>query len=282
MNVQLLSIVILTYNEENNIRDCLESCIQYADKVFVIDNYSTDNTVSIASEYKVEVFQDERLPRDRIKWILESGIIKTKWVLFIDADERMTKESGNELIEKCEKYANDDSVNGIVVRYKLNFMGKDLCHGGFYPLCKLRAFKVGTAYYETAEVDEHYVLKSGKMVYMKNDFLHYDYKDLKCWIDKHTIYAQRAAMDFINKKSGNEKINYQGLEFFAKIKRFVKYNIYYNLPAGFRAWTFYKYCYYIRLGFLDGREGKIYAFLHSYWYRYLVDIFIYNKEYARQ
>ena len=278
----LLTIVILTYNEEKNIKECLESCIEFADRIVIIDNYSTDNTLNIVKGYNVDVYQDKRLVRDRIRWVLEENIVKTKWVLFLDADERITKVAREELLSLCKKYQDDKTINGIVVRYRLNFMGKDLHHGGFYPLRKLRVFKPGTAYYETAEVDEHFVLNSGKMVYMKNDFLHLDYKGLKYWVDKHTIYAQRAAMDFMNKKMGMEKITYDGLEFTARIKRFLKYNIYYKLPSGFRAWLFYIYCYYIRLGFLDGREGKIYEFLHSYWYRFLVDSFIYCKEFATQ
>lgn len=282
MKNDLLTIVILTYNEEKNIKKCLKSCFDFADRIIIVDNYSTDNTLNIAKQYNVDIYQDRRMVRDRIRWVLEENIIHTKWVLFLDADERLTKTSGDELLSICEKYKDNNDVNGIVVRYRLNFMGRDLCHGGFYPLKKLRAFKPGTSYYETAEVDEHFVLRTGKMVYMKNDFLHLDYKGLKHWVDKHTIYAQRAAMDFMNKKMGMERVTYDGLELTAKIKRFLKYNIYYKLPSGFRAWLFYIYCYYIRLGFLDGREGKIYAFLHSYWYRFLVDSFIYSKEFATQ
>lgn len=278
----LLTIVILTYNEEKNIKECLESCIKYANKVIIIDNYSTDDTLNIAKHYDIDIYQDKRMVRDRIKWILSENMIHTKWILFLDADERLTAESGKELVELCEMYSGNNDVNGIVVRYRLNFMGKDLYHGGFYPLRKLKVFKPGTAYYETAEVDEHFVLASGKMVYMRNDFLHFDYKGLKHWVDKHTIYAQRAALDFINKKTNIEKVAYNGLEFSARIKRFIKYNIYYKLPLGFRAWLFYIYCYYFRFGFLDGREGKIYAFLHSYWYRFLVDSFIYCREFATQ
>ena len=113
---------------------------------------------------------------------------------------------------------------------------------------------------------------------MKNDFLHFDYKGIKQWVDKHTVYAQRAALDYEKKMVKNEEVNYKGLEFGAKVKRILKYNVYYRLPSGLRAWMFYVYCYYFRLGFLDGREGKIYAFLHSYWYRFMVDTFIYDNQ----
>lgn len=278
----LLTIVIVTFNEEKNIAECIDSCEGIADRILVVDNYSTDETVSIAEMHGAEIIQSELIVRDRVKLVLEGNVIKTKWLLFLDADERMTPESVPEFKNLCERYADDKEINGIVVRYRLHFMGKDLYHGGFSPLKKLRAFKPGTAYYETADVDEHYVLKSGKMVYMKNDFLHYDYKGVKAWVDKHTVYAQRAAVDYVKKIEENEGVNYQGLETGARIKRILKYNVYYKLPMGLRAWLFFFYCYYLRLGFLDGKEGKIYAFLHSYWYRFLVDTFIYSNELVDQ
>lgn len=276
--MDLLTIAIVTYNEEENISECITSFRGIANRILVIDNYSTDNTASIAEALGAEVVKSKLHVRERIKWVLSDGIVSSKWILFIDADERMTEESSKEFKHLCEKYANNEKVNGIVVRYRNHFMGKDLHHGGFSPLRKLRAFKPGTAYYETMDVDEHYVLFQGEMVYMKTDFLHLDYKGLRHWVDKHTIYAQRSAIDYKKKILLNETINYHGLEFEAKIKRFLKYKVYYKLPSGLRAWLFYVYCYYIRLGFLDGKEGKLYAFLHSYWYRYLVDIFIYENE----
>ena len=62
----------------------------------------------------------------------------------------------------------------------------------------------------------------------------------------------------------------------ASLKTRIKMNIYYKLPISFRSWAFYVYRYYFRLGFLDGKEGKIFTFLHAYWYRFLVDAKIYE------
>lgn len=276
--MSLLTIAIVTYNEEKNIKNCIESCNGIADRILILDNYSTDRTVEIAKELGADIVQKKSYARDRIAYALSDGVVTSDWVLFLDADERMTPDSAQEFKKLCEKYRDDPQFNGIVVRYRLHFMGKELKHGGFSPLKKLRAFKPGTAYYENADVDEHYVLTSGESVYMKNDFLHFDYKGIKQWVDKHTVYAQRAALDYEKKMVKNEEVNYKGLEFGAKVKRILKYNVYYRLPSGLRAWMFYVYCYYLRLGFLDGREGKIYAFLHSYWYRFMVDTFIYDNQ----
>ena len=64
----------------------------------------------------------------------------------------------------------------------------------------------------------------------------------------------------------------------SSLKTILKMKVYYKLPLGFRSWLYYAYRYYIRLGFLDGKEGKIFAFLHAYWYRFLVDAKIYEHE----
>ena len=64
----------------------------------------------------------------------------------------------------------------------------------------------------------------------------------------------------------------------AKLKRWFKFNVYYRLPIGTRAHLYYIYRYYLRFGFLDGKEGKIFCFLQAYWYRFLVDAKIYEAE----
>ena len=68
------------------------------------------------------------------------------------------------------------------------------------------------------------------------------------------------------------------MSFLAKIKRFIKKRGYYNLPKFLRAHLYFIYRYYLRLGFLDGTEGKIYTFLQAYWYRFLVDAKLYECE----
>ena len=83
-------------------------------------------------------------------------------------------------------------------------------------------------------------------------------------------------MDYFD--SLNRKIDVSGMSKGAKFKRFVKFNIYYKLPLGTRAHIYYLYRYYWKKGFLDGKEGKMFAFLQAYWYRFLVDAKIYEKE----
>ena len=105
---------------------------------------------------------------------------------------------------------------------------------------------------------------------MKCDCLHFDFKNLEYFINKHNWYSSRETVDYFENLE-NTKSRYE-----LDAKSWFKMNVYYKLPIGFRAHLYYLYRYYIKLGFLDGKEGKIYAFLQAYWYRYLVDAKIYE------
>jgi len=264
-----ITAIILTGNEEKNIIECISSIKGIVKRIVVVDSGSTDNTVALAKDAGAEVLVNELRPFLYAKQFLygmENAGITTKWVLRIDADERLTPESAAELEKLCNENTDTD-VNGIILRFEVNFMGKSLKHGGIYPFKKLVCFKYGKGNIEDRAMDEHIVLFEGRAVSAKCDSKHYDYKDLTAWIDKHNKYSSREAQDYFD-HSVNDAVPTAGG---AKIKRFIKYKIYYKLPSGFRAWLYYFYRYYIRLGFLDGRAGKRFAFLQAYWYRFLVD-----------
>ena len=270
-----LTAIILTLNEEKNIRDCIASVQPIAKRIVVVDSFSTDKTVEIAKEMGAEVIAHEFVNQaQQFIYAIDTLDIDTKWILRIDADERFTEKSAEELESLMIEHAADD-VNGIVVRFEVSFMGKPLRHGGIYPFRKMVVYKNGTAHMENRNMDEHIVLDCGHSVEMKNDCLHYDYKDLTAWIDKHNKYSSREVIDYLQPKENTENV---ALNKSAKFKRFVKLKIYYKLPMGFRAKLYYWYRYYLKLGFLDGKEGKIFAFLQAYWYRFLVDAKIYEKK----
>lgn len=271
-----ITTVTLTYNEERNIEECIQSFKSIADRIIVLDGFSKDSTVEIAKQNHAEVYQKDCGYFERFQFGMNSIEYDTDWILFIDADERMTPEACAELKQLCDQYAETD-VNGIVVNYRVQFMGKELRYGGSV-LHKLRVFKPQTAYMEDIILDQHIRLKYGTMISMKHYLLHKDYKGLQAWSAKHVVYASWAAEDYLKKKLCSEQVELDGLEFSAKIKRIIKYKVYYKLPPGLRARLFFIFRYYFRFGFLDGREGKIFTYLHAYWYRFLVDAMIYEKE----
>ncbi len=270
-----ITAIILTLNEEENIVDCINSIKPVVKRVVVVDSFSTDKTVELAKELGAEVLQHEFVNQaQQFVWGMENIEINTKWVFRIDADERLTEKSAQELEELTVKHA-DDEVNGIVMRFEVSFLGKSLRHGGMYPFKKLLVFKQGKAHMEMRNMDEHILLDEGKSVVMKNDCLHQDFKSLSGWIDKHNKYSNREAMDYFDRQNAK---THKALSGGAKLKRFVKFKIYYKLPMGLRAKLYYWYRYYLRFGFLDGKAGKIFAFLQAYWYRFLVDAKIYESK----
>lgn len=266
-----ITAIILTKNEEVNIVDCIKSIMTTVERIVVVDSFSTDKTVEYAKKYGVEVYQHLFETHARqYKYAVRIADVKTRWILRIDADERLTPDSANELEQVCNSNMESD-VTGIVVRFKKNFLGKDLYHGGVYPWKKLICYKTGKGDIEDRAMDEHIVTFEGKTVELKNDSLHFDFKSLEAWTAKHNWYSSREAADYNHEVFG-KKVEEQ-----RNIKTWFKMNIYYRLPIGTRAHIYYLYRYYVKMGFLDGREGKIYAFLQAYWYRYLVDAKIYES-----
>lgn len=270
-----ITAIILTLNEEKNIEECIRSIKPIVKRIVVVDSFSTDRTVEIAKELGAQVLQNKWVNYStQFNFALENADVQTKWILRFDADERFTCESAEELESLTQQHADDD-VNGIIIRFEVSFMGKSLRHGGIYPFKKLLVFKNNTAHIENRRMDEHIVLEKGKAIEMKNDCLHQDFKSLYEWVDKHNKYSDREVLDYCDREKTQEGSN---LSKGAKLKRFVKFKVYYKLPMGMRAKLYYWYRYYFRLGFLDGREGKIFAFLQAYWYRFLVDAKIYEKQ----
>lgn len=265
-----ITAIILTRNEEVNIADCINSIKTTVKRIVVIDSFSEDATVQIAKALGAEVYQHhfENFAKQYMYGV-ETAKADTVWTLRIDADERLTPETAKELEQICKSNM-DTHVTGIVLRFKKNFLGKDLYHGGVYPWKKMNCYKTAFGTIEDRMMDEHIVLRSGAVVEMKQDCLHFDFKTLEHWINKHNWYSSRETVDYfqnLDKPRPKEELN---------PKTWFKMNVYYKLPSGIRAHIYYLYRYYIKLGFLDGKEGKIYAFLQAYWYRYLVDAKIYE------
>ncbi len=270
-----LTAIILTCNEEKNIEQCIRSISEVVARIVVIDSGSADQTVAIAKKLGADVYYHKwENYSKQYNWAIQNAGIKTKWVFRIDADERLTPESRHELLELFKTIDQTD-INGIVLRFKVTFLGKDLKHGGIYPFKKLLIYRIDKGYMEDRSMDEHILLREGRAVELKNDSLHFDYKDLTAFIDKHNKYSNREVLDYMQRE--NSASSTSGLSKHAKIKRTIKYKLYYKLPIGMRAHLYYWYRYYLRLGFLDGMEGKIFCFMQAYWYRFLVDAKIYES-----
>ncbi len=272
-----ISIIIMTMNEEMNISRCLENIKYLSDNIFVVDSGSTDLTTDIAKKYGAHIcYHDFADYASQFNWALDNLPINTKWVMRLDADELIPKELCDEIKKNMIIHDNDE-VNGFVLKLKTFFMGKCLIHGGVYPFKKLMVFKYGIGRIEQRKMDEHTVLSEGIAIELKNDGMHYDFKNLDAYIKKHNWYATREALDYIEQRIENNVNKLQK----GQIKKRRKLKIlYYKLPAFLRAFMLFTYYYIFRMGFLDGKEGLIYNFLGVYWYRFLVDSKIYEYEHC--
>lgn len=265
-----ITAIILTRNEENYIEECIGSIKDIVKRIVVVDSYSEDKTIELAKALGAEVYQHEFFNHARqYMYAIEVADIKTKWILRIDADERLTCESSKELNHLCN-LNEDTEVNGIILRFYNLFLDRPMLHGGTYPWRKLSVYKTGKGTMEDRNMDEHIVLDSGVAIKAQKDSKHLAFRGLTYFTNKCNWYSTKEAMDYFEQKKVTAKN--------VNIKTRIKMNIYYKLPLGFRSWLYYIYSYYIRMGFLDGTEGKIFTFLYAYWYRFLVDAKIYEHE----
>ena len=275
-----LTIIILTKNEEQNLEKCIASFKGVAQRVVIIDSYSTDNTVELAKSLGAEVYEHPfENHAIQFNWALDNINLQTEWVMKVDADEEFTPELADEIGEKLDDLP--VNVNGVILRRRVYFMGRWLKHGGKYPELLLRIFRVGHGMSEMKLMDEHLIVTDGDVVTFINDFSDNNNKSLEWWINKHNWYSNKEVLDHqmkLDAVNGNESVGETSNSLQAKVKRFVKSYGYYSMPKFFRAHIYFIYRYYFRLGFLDGTEGKIYTFLQAYWYRYLVDAKIYECE----
>lgn len=275
-----LTIIILTKNEEQNLEKCIASFKNVAQRVVIIDSYSTDKTVELAKSLGAEVYEHPfENHAAQFNWALSHINLETEWVMKVDADEEFTSELAEEIEQKLDLLPKN--VNGVILRRRVYFMGRWLRHGGKYPELLLRIFRVGHGMSEMKLMDEHLIITDGDVITFKNDFSDNNNKSLEWWINKHNWYSNKEVLDRqmkLDVANGRESIEETSTSMQAKVKRFVKNQGYYSLPSFFRAHLYYIYRYYFRLGFLDGTEGKIYAFLQAYWYRFLVDAKLYECE----
>lgn len=253
-----ISVIILTYNEELNIENCLKSVADWANEIIVVDSFSADKTLEIAKKYTNKIAEHTFINQaQQFNWALDNLEIKNDWILRLDADEYITEELKKEITEVLPKMS--DEVSGFYIKRRVYFMNRWIRFGGYYPLWFLRFFRKGKARSEEREMDEHIVLTEGKAGNLKNDFVDNNRKDLTWWTEKHNRYATREANDVVKKNYG--------------IKKKV---FYYRLPPFCRVFCYFVYRYFFQLGFLDGKEGLIFHSLHAFWYRFLIDAKIYE------
>ena len=190
-----LTIAIPVKNEEHNLDRCINSIgSDFACHIEIIDSNSTDRTQEIAADYGLRTINfnwNGQFPKKR-NWYLRNHLPKTKWVLFLDADECLTPKFKSEVRARLEKENN----SGYWLNYSIYFMGKQLKGG--YPLLKLALFQTAAGEYEKIdeerwskldmEIHEHPIL-TGETGIINSKIDHRDFRGVSHYVSKHIEYA---------------------------------------------------------------------------------------------
>ena len=237
----MLSVAIITLNEEANLTRTLRGVIELAGEVVIVDSGSTDRTMEIAREFgpKVKVFSEPWKGFARQK---NSAFDKCTgdWILSLDADEEVTPELAREI---ASAIASSDA-DGYWINRKNLFLGRAIMHGGFYPDAKLRLFRRGKgrvaerAVHETVEIQ-------GRTATLQSPMLHHAYPTLESYIAHMNSYSSLGAEIALQKGRTSRNV----LAFWFNVIVRPRLQFVYN--------------YIFRLGFLDGREGFLLHWYHQ-------------------
>jgi len=272
-----ISVIILTYNEEKHIERCINLIKPLTSQIYLVDSYSTDQTLNIALRHGAKIYQNkwENNHAKQFNWGLQNLPIKTKWVLRLDADEYLLPELIQEIKQKIPTLSED--VSGIVFKRRHIFLGMWV-KKGTYPVKLLRLFRNKKGICEQRWMDEHIQLLNGKSIEFEHDFVDHNLNGLHWWIQKHNGYAIREAIDLLDIELNlfhisTNQISQLGEQ--AVTKRHKKHH-YTKLPLFLRSFMYFSYRYIFKLGFLEGKEGFLWNFFQGWWYRTLVDAKIYE------
>jgi glycosyltransferase involved in cell wall biosynthesis len=274
-----IAVIILTFNEESHIARCIKSTTYFSDEVFVVDSFSTDNTVLIAKQLGAKVFQHSFVNQSQqLNWFLETHSINSQWVLRLDADEIITLELAKTLEHQISLFTPD--IAGATINRRIYFQGKWIRYGGIYPIPVVRLWRNKQAVCEDRWMDEHMII-DGKITSLKGDLSDINLNSLTWWIDKHNHYASREAIEILLAKDNilESPSCTMKLDLVAARKRWIKEVVYSKIPLGVRALLYFIYRYFLKFGFLDGSKGTTFHVLQGFWYRFLVDQKVKELEY---
>lgn len=225
-----ISLFIIAKNEGDKIKACIESAKSICSEIILCDSGSTDDTAKIAEQLGAKVLQHDFIGfADQKNFALNN--CTGSWALSLDADEVITKE----LAEEIAAIPEDTEFNGFDIHRVNYFLGGRMDHSGLNNEYILRLIRIGSGKYRDVLVHEGLEI-SGKTSRLKDEMLHYSYESLENYFQKFNKYTSLAARDL---KSKGKKFSLIGTIF--------------RLPFEFLK------RYILKLGFLDGIRGFIWA-----------------------
>lgn len=229
----MISAVVLTKNEEKNIVDCLES-LNWCSEIIVIDDYSTDRTAELCQQMGAKVYK--RKLSNNFSEQRDFGLlnVSNEWALFVDADERVSKNLADEIQNNIKKTAR----NGFIIRRYDVMWGKKLEHGETGDIWFLRLGKINTGRWQGNVHEEWKINNYGKL---KNSLIHYPHQTVEQFLKEINYYTDLRAKELLEKKVNVSVIH---IVLFPKAKFILNY--------------------FLKLGFLDGLEGLVFAIIMSF------------------
>ena len=184
-NREPISAFVICFNEEDRIRDCLKS-LDFCDEVIAIDSFSTDRTVEIAKELGVQVIQRKWTGyRDQKAYGLT--LMKNQWVINIDADERVSEELKENILNVLKEIKEDcvdrKNINGYYVNRVVFYLGRWWRKGGWYPEYRLRFFRKDKVTWGGVEPHEKPIVE-GDTAIIQGELQHFTYKNMDEQVDR--------------------------------------------------------------------------------------------------
>lgn len=275
-----LTAIVLTHNEELNLPACLESLRGCADRIIVVDSDSTDRTHEIAraagAALLLHPFSSHAA---QWQWALAQSD-PAEWVLCLDADQALTAELRTSLEALFTgRDPRLQSQRGFFVNRRQIFRGQWIRHGGYYPKYLLKLFRRDAVRFDPSDLVDHHFHVAGPTALLSGDLLEQNRKEdeISFWLQKHVRYAELHAREELLRNevttAANDASPVIEPDLFGSPDQRTAWlkRRWYTLPRYWRGALYFFYRYFIRLGFLDGRQGFLFHFLQTFWLRVIVD-----------
>ncbi len=260
----MISVLILTFNEERNLSACLES-VRWSDDVLVLDSFSDDKTVEIARAAGARVLQNRFVNfAEQRNFGIEHGGLKHEWILHLDADEVVTPELHQEMISRIQASASD----AYKLASKLMFENRWLRYSSIYPSYQVRLGRRDALRFQQVGHGQREKLSAERLGTLDQALLHYSFsKGVDDWIRRHNRYSTDEAKNFVDNLAG-QPLDLAGL-FSPDAMRRRRALKHFGCRLPFRPAFRFVYMYLLRGGFMDGAPGYYYCRLLAL-YEYMI------------
>ena len=231
-----ISVVIITFNEEDRLEPTLKSVAGVASEIIVVDSFSRDDTVKIAKKYTSHVLQRKwKNYSDQKNYANSQAAFP--WILSLDADERLSPELKEEILALKET---EPKADGFSMPRRVCYLGRWIKHTVWHPDRKIRLFRKDKARWEGEFVHESLLIE-GSVRDLKGPLLHYTYRNIHDHIERINLFSDLGAQKLYatGRKCGALRLSLQPLIGFFK-------------------------SYFLKMGFRDGFAGFVVSVLHGY------------------